>query len=134
MIARNDAPCFVDETAHIPDSVPSLPSSSEADDATPPDVRGEQWSNACRRLRAELGEAVFGAWFARLELDRVVDDTAYLSVPTNFLKTWIQSHYVDKLCATLAAEASDVKRCVIGLRTSSRLAPKAVQPPETGAR
>ncbi len=129
MIARNDAPCFVDETAHIHESVPS---SSQAEDATPPDVRGEQWSNACRRLRAELGEAVFGAWFARLELDRVVDDTAYLSVPTNFLKTWIQSHYVDKLCATLAAEAPDVKRCVIGLRTSSRLAPKAVQP-EAGA-
>ena len=132
MIARNDAPCFVDKPAHIPGSVPSVPSSSQADDATPPDVRGEQWSNACRRLRAELGEAVFGAWFARLELDRVVDDTAYLSVPTNFLKTWIQSHYVDKLCATLVAEAPDVKRCIIGLRSSSRLAPKTAQPAEAG--
>ena len=132
MIARNDAPCFVDEAAHIIDSVASLPSSGQVDDATPPAVRSEQWSNACRRLRAELGEAVFGAWFARLELDRVVDDTAYLSVPTNFLKTWIQSHYVDKLCATLAAEAPDVKRCIIGLRSSTRLAPKAVQPAEGG--
>ncbi len=133
MIARNDAPCFVDEAAHTHDAVESLPSSGQVDDATPPVVRSEQWSNACRRLRAELGEAVFGAWFARLELERVVEDTAYLSVPTNFLKTWIQSHYVDKLCATLAAEASDVKRCVIGLRSSSRLAPKAVQPVEAGA-
>ena len=51
MIARNDAPCFVDETAHIHESVPS---SSQAEDATPPDVRGEQWSNACRRLRASV--------------------------------------------------------------------------------
>ena len=32
---------------------------------------GMSWSNACRRLRAELGEAVFGAWFARIDLDRV---------------------------------------------------------------
>ena len=132
MIARNDAPCFVDEAAHIRESLASLPSSGQFDDATPPAVRSEQWSNACRRLRAELGEAVFGAWFARLELDRVTDDTAYLSVPTNFLKTWIQSHYVDKLCATLAAEAPDVKRCIIALRSSSRLAPKPVQPMETG--
>ena len=48
---------------------------------------------------------MFGAWFARLDLDRIEDETAYLTVPTNFLKTWIQSHYVDKLCSTLAAEA-----------------------------
>ncbi len=132
MIARNDAPCFVGETAHIRETVPSPSSSHQADDTTPPNVRVEQWSNACRRLRAELGEAVFGAWFARLELDRVTDDTAYLTVPTNFLKTWIQSHYVDKLCATLVAEAPDVKRCIIGLRSSSRLAPKTVQPAEAG--
>ncbi len=130
MIARNDAPCFVDEAARIHNSVASL--SGQVDDTTPLAVRSEQWANACRRLRAELGEAVFGAWFARLELDRVTDDTAYLSVPTNFLKTWIQSHYVDKLCATLAAEAPDVKRCIIGLRSSSRHAPKAVQSVEAG--
>ena len=81
---------------------------------------GERWANACRRLRAELGEAVFSAWFARLDLDRILDDTAYLSVPTNFLKTWIQSHYVDRLTAALSAEAPVVKRVVIGLRSSSR--------------
>ncbi len=130
MIARNDAPCFVDEAVHIHDSVVSL--SGPVDDPTPPAVRSEQWANACRRLRAELGEAVFGAWFARLELDRVTDDTAFLSVPTNFLKTWIQSHYVDKLCATLAAEAPDVKRCIIGLRSSSRIVPKTIQSVEIG--
>ena len=86
MIARNDAPCFVDDTAQFREPVSSLPSSRQAAETTPPDGRGEQWSNACRRLRAELGEAVFGAWFARLELDRVTDDTAFLTVPTNILK------------------------------------------------
>ncbi len=80
------------------------------------------WAQACRRLRAELGDAVFGAWFARLELDCVSDDTAYLSVPTNFLKTWIQSHYVDRLAAALAAEAPEIKRIVLGLRSSGRAA------------
>ena len=81
---------------------------------------GLSWSNACRRLRAELGEAVFGAWFARIDLDRVVDDTAYLTVPTNFLKTWIQSHYLDRILVALGAEASSIKRVIVALRSSSR--------------
>ena len=67
-------------------------------------------------------------WFARLELDRISEQTAYLSVPTNFLKTWIQSHYVDRLTATISAEAPDVKRVVVGLRSSSR------NPPSKAAR
>ncbi len=79
-----------------------------------------KWANACRRLRAELGDAVFNAWFARLELDGVVDGTAFLSVPTTFLKTWIQSHYTDKMLATFSAEAPEVKRLNIALRSSAR--------------
>ncbi len=121
MTARNDATRFVasDDTS---DTVASLKPSRGIEGGQSAAPRTEQWSNACRRLRAELGEAVFSAWFARLDLDRVEDDTAYLSVPTNFLKTWIQSHYVDKLCATLTAEAPEVKRCVVSLRSSGRAA------------
>ncbi|RYB03434.1 chromosomal replication initiator protein DnaA [Lichenibacterium ramalinae] len=122
MTARNDAPCFVDPTADLRETVAPLQPSRESLGGLSPATRTEQWSNACRRLRAELGEAVFSAWFARLDLDRIEDDTAYLTVPTNFLKTWIQSHYVDKLCATLAAEAPEVKRCIVALRSSTRAA------------
>jgi DnaA N-terminal domain len=44
-----------------------------------------------RRLRAELGEKVFSSWFGCLELDALADQDVYLSVPTKFLKSWIQS-------------------------------------------
>ena len=37
------------------------------------------------RLRAQVGEDVFNSWFARLELEEIVDDKAHLSVPTRFL-------------------------------------------------
>ena len=121
MTARNDATRFVDpDTA--PDTIASLQPSRGNEGGQSAAPRTEQWSNACRRLRAELGEAVFSAWFARLDLDHIEDDTAYLTVPTNFLKTWIQSHYVDKLCATLTAEAPEVKRCVVSLRSTGRAA------------
>ena len=118
MTARNDAPRLVDPS----DTVASLTSPRLPQGGPGAGAFADRWSNACRRLRAELGEAVFSAWFARLDLDRIEDDTAHLTVPTNFLKTWIQSHYVDKLCATLAAEIPEVKRCVVGLRSSARAA------------
>ena len=51
------------------------------------------------RLRAEVGEDVFQSWFARMELEGIEDITARLSVPTRFLKSWIQSHYVDRVLA-----------------------------------
>jgi chromosomal replication initiator protein len=82
--------------------------------------REEAWANICRRLRAELGEARFSSWFARLELDDLNEETAYLSVPTRFLKSWIQAHFVDRLLAAVACEFTEVKHIVIDVRSSSR--------------
>ena len=78
------------------------------------------WDRICRRLRAELGEEVFTSWFGRLELDRIANGVAQLSVPTKFLKSWIQSHYLDRMLAVIGAEAGDVKALAIGIRSSSR--------------
>ena len=121
MKARLDAsPRFPEDAAHRTEARIVTPEAMTVGPSDPASGMSERWANACRRLRAELGEAVFGAWFARLELDRIADETAYLSVPTNFLKTWIQSHYVDRLAATLSAEAPEVKRVAVGLRNTSR--------------
>jgi Bacterial dnaA protein/DnaA N-terminal domain len=45
-----------------------------------------------------------------VELDALSDDDAFLSVPTKFLKSWIQSHYVDRILATLASDFPAIKR------------------------
>ena len=76
------------------------------------------WARVKRRLRAELGEDIFASWFGRLELDSVVESCAYLSVPTRFLKSWIESHYADRVLAVYRAEAPDVERVVIGVRNT----------------
>lgn len=78
----------------------------------------EIWARVKRRLRAELGEDVFASWFGRLELDAVVDGCAYLTVPTRFLKSWIESHYADRVLALYKAEAGNVERIAIGVRNS----------------
>ena len=53
----------------------------------------DSWKRCCSRLRAELGEDIFTSWFGRLELESVANGQARFSVPTRFLKSWIESHY-----------------------------------------
>ncbi len=98
-------------------------------DATVAMDYSEAWQRVCRRLRAELGEDVFNSWFGRLELDEVHDDVARLSVPTKFLKSWIQSHYTDRILATVSAEMPGIVSLVVSVRTSGRVvAQRAVEP------
>ena len=59
----------------------------------------ERWLRVKDRLRIEVGEDIYLSWFARMELDAVEVETIKLSVPTRFLKSWIQSHYAEKLLA-----------------------------------
>lgn len=80
----------------------------------------ETWQRVVRRLRAELGEDVYTSWFGRLELDGIIDGTAHLSVPTKFLRSWIQSHYLDRILAVLSAEFVGLQTLAIGVRTTSR--------------
>ncbi|MBB4038705.1 chromosomal replication initiator protein [Microvirga flocculans] len=76
------------------------------------------WARVKRRLRAELGEDIFASWFGRLELDSVVEGCAYLTVPTRFLKSWIESHYADRVLAVYRSETGDVDRVSIGVRNT----------------
>ena len=76
------------------------------------------WARVKRRLRAELGEDVFASWFGRLELETVVDGAAMLTVPTRFLKSWIEAHYADRVLAVYRSEAPAVERVVIGVRST----------------
>ncbi|MFD1332357.1 DnaA N-terminal domain-containing protein, partial [Methylopila musalis] len=77
------------------------------------------WRRATERLRAEYGEDVYTSWFGRIALDRVEDGVAHLSVPTRFLKSWIQSHYVDRITAVLAEEAAEIARIALGVRVAA---------------
>jgi chromosomal replication initiator protein len=92
------------------------------------DLMGERadagaWSRVKQRLRAELGEDVFGSWFGRAEYEEADKSTVYLSVPTRFLKSWIASHYNERLLALWTAERPDTIRVEIIVRGSVRAKP-----------
>lgn len=78
----------------------------------------ETWGRVKRRLRAELGEDVFASWFGRLELEAVAEGRARLTVPTRFLKSWIESHYLDRVLAVYRSENPEVEGIAVGVRGS----------------
>ena len=87
----------------------------------------ERWARVKERLRAEVGEDIYSSWFAAHGARRHRRDTVRLSVPTRFLKSWIQSHYAEKAARLLAGRTT-----VASGASSSRCArPSAHLPPKT---
>lgn len=80
----------------------------------------EAWDRVRRRLRAELGEDVFSSWFARVEMASLVDGVVYLTVPTRFLKSWLEAHYAERLQVNCQAELGADNGVVLSVRQVSR--------------
>ena len=69
-----------------------------------------KWARVKSRLRVELGEDVFTSWFARVEMETCENNRLHLSVPTRFLKNWLESHYFDTVMAACKVEFEDILR------------------------
>ena len=80
----------------------------------------DAWGRVRRRLRAELGEDVFSSWFGRVEIASVTDGVAYLTVPTRFLKSWLEAHYAERLMVNCQAELGADNGVVISVRQVAR--------------
>ncbi len=84
----------------------------------------QSWRRCCERLRAELGEDIFNSWFGRIELEEVSSGQARLSVPTRFLKSWIDTHYLGHIGGALGSEVGTLARIVVSVRSSMRPEPQ----------
>ena len=85
------------------------------------------WTRVRGRLRAEVGDDVYSSWFARVDLEEIEEGTVRLSVPTRFLKSWIQSHYAERVLACWQVEDAKVGRIELIVRSAvvrSAIAPK----------
>ena len=76
------------------------------------------WERVQRRLRAELGEDVYASWFKCLELAEVAPPVVTLSVPTKFLRNWIQQHFLEKIAAHFRREDTNLSQIVITMRVA----------------
>src|SRR3954466_1075732 len=80
----------------------------------------DRWTRVKGRLRSSVGEDVYTSWFARMDLEGVQDESVHLSVPTRFLKSWIQAHYAERVLTCWQAEMPEVHRIDLTVRTAMR--------------
>ncbi len=83
----------------------------------------DRWQRIKERLRFELGEDVFSSWFGRMEFEVVENGAVRLSVPTRFLRKWIQSHYADRVLAQWQAEEPAIARLELSVRSATMRMP-----------
>jgi chromosomal replication initiator protein len=87
----------------------------------------DRWAKVQGRLRSSVGEDVYTSWFARMDLESVSGESVHLSVPTRFLKSWIQAHYADRVLSCWQAEMPEVHRIDLTVRSAMRAAPAAAR-------
>ena len=87
----------------------------------------ERWRRIKERLRSELGDDVFTSWFGRMELETADAGVLRLSVPTRFLRNWIQSHYSERVLSKWQEEEPGVTRLELSVR-SATIKPAAAKP------
>ncbi len=71
------------------------------------------WSKVHTAMRTEFGEAIFRSWLKPLTLRAYYHGTMEVSVPTRFMRDWIQTHYVQRISTMCTEENSEVKRVQI---------------------
>ena len=81
-------------------------------------IEQEHWARVRTRLRAEVGDEIYTSWFARMDLETIEGETVKLSVPTRFLKSWIGSHYTEKVMSCWQAEQPAISRVEITVRSA----------------
>jgi chromosomal replication initiator protein len=94
----------------------------------------DRWSRVKGRLRSSVGEDVYSSWFARMDLESVQPESVRLSVPTAFLKSWIQAHYAERVLTCWQAEVPEVERVDLTVRSALRIATPAKEAPAADLR
>ena len=72
------------------------------------------------RLKAQVGPDVFASWFGRLKIHSVSRSVVRLSVPTTFLKSWINNRYLDLITSLFQQEDAEILKVEILVRSAMR--------------
>ena len=75
------------------------------------------------QLKARLGTEVYSSWFGRMKLAETSKGVVRISVPTAFLRAWINGHYLDLITDLWKAEDSSTLKVEIVVRNATRSSP-----------
>jgi chromosomal replication initiator protein len=82
------------------------------------DTFAARWDRIRKKLRAELGEETYMSWFASLQLVECDGVLVRLSVPTRFLKSWIEEHHFQRVKDHWRTELPTVEKVELITRTA----------------
>ncbi len=71
------------------------------------------WNDVHTEMRQEFGEAIFRSWLKPLTLRAYYHGTMEVSVPTRFMRDWIQTHYAERISTMCTEKNQEVKRVQI---------------------
>ena len=80
------------------------------------------------QIKAKLGSEVYQSWFGRMKLVEASRSVVRLSVPTAFLRSWINGHYVELLTELWQAENPDILRIELIVRSATRSRKQDMEP------
>ncbi|WP_235911933.1 chromosomal replication initiator protein DnaA [Mesorhizobium xinjiangense] len=72
------------------------------------------------QLKARLGSDVYSSWFGRMKLAEASKGVVRLSVPTAFLRSWINSHYLDLIGEMWRNEDPGLLKLEVIFRSATR--------------
>jgi chromosomal replication initiator protein len=93
------------------------------------------WNEISGRLREALNENTFSTWFAHVNATAITEGEFVLTVPNNFTREWIESHFLGLIGAALAEIAGERSiRLELAKQPESapRADPKSAEQPQTG--
>ncbi|WP_019172623.1 chromosomal replication initiator protein DnaA [Pseudaminobacter salicylatoxidans] len=95
----------------------------EGNDMTASSEAEKAFDRVKAQLKARLGSEVYSSWFGRMKLAETSKGLVRMSVPTAFLRSWINSHYLDLISELWKQEDPEVLKIDIVVRTATRLVP-----------
>lgn len=87
----------------------------------------DNWHRIAQRLKAELGDDLYNSWFARMDAEDCSQNHLIVSVPTRFLRSWIENHYLSKLHKIAEAEFGPLESVQVRVRIQGEQARAIIQ-------
>jgi len=100
--------------------------------ALSPQAAAHMFERVAAKLKTRIGKEAYMSWFGRLQLEEYGRSQVRLSVPTAFLRSWINNHYANLLCDLWREENDEILRIDIVVRSMNRraAAPAPAHQPE----
>ncbi|MGA0235357.1 MAG: chromosomal replication initiator protein DnaA [Alphaproteobacteria bacterium] len=94
--------------------------------------RQEIWSQVKAAIRREYGESTYRSWLRPIEFSEANDERIRLSVPSRFVRDWVQANYLERLRSLWVMHEPTIESIEIIVRPSTQHA-VPVPPSKQGA-